>query len=216
MENIKEIRRLSSPAPRPQSLASDGTYLWMGSMETKKIYQIDPIEWKVLWQVDAPGTPFGIAVVGEELRVLCGETEEDFRIIRRCIPGHGFDTVFKLPCPDDTGSQLGYDGSKLHISQWYNKRVLALGEDGQVEEEFESPHGIAGQVIIGSKIYLATTDAEETDEYFLTRLDSSEEISKAEDIAAISFGARALAFDGENFWTNHREAHEIVCFQKPD
>jgi hypothetical protein len=28
--------------------------------------------------------------------------------------------------------------------------------------------------------------------------------------------ARALAFDGTNFWTNHREQNQIVCFARPE
>ncbi|MEA2690302.1 MAG: hypothetical protein QOD51_2909, partial [Candidatus Eremiobacteraeota bacterium] len=37
-----------------------------------------------------------------------------------------------------------------------------------------------------------------------------------EDVAIIPFPARALAFDGERFWTNHREADQIVAFARPD
>jgi hypothetical protein len=35
------------------------------------------------------------------------------------------------------------------------------------------------------------------------------------DIARIPFAARALAFDGERFWTNHREQNQIVSFLHP-
>jgi hypothetical protein len=188
----------------------------MGSMETQDIYQINPESMSVLWQTKAPGTPFGMTSIGDELRVLCGETEEDYRIIRRLIPGKGFDTVFKQPCPDDTGSQLSFDGQQLHVSQWYNKVVLALGSDEQVTRSITSPHGIAGQVFADNRIYLVTTDNEETDEYFLTRIDLDGENPVATDIAQIPFGARSLAFDGQNFWTNHREQNEIVCFKRPD
>lgn len=216
MKTIHETRRLDAPAQLPQSLAWDGTHLWMGSLDNQRIYKIDPDSWTVEWECAAPGNPFGIVVVKEELRILCGETPEDYRNIRRCIPGHGFDTQFKLPCPDDTGSQLGYDGQNLHVSQWYSQKVLALGSDGQVERAYDAPHGICGQVIIEDIIYLATTDDEETDNYFLTRIDLRGTEPKAEDIARIPFPARALAFDGTHFWTNHRAAHQTVCFKKPD
>jgi len=213
MNNIEEIKRLASPAPRPQSIAWHYDTLWVGSMETETIYQINPDTWKVLWEVKAPGVPFGMVSIGDELRVLCGETAEDFRIIRRLIPDHGFDTVFKLPCPDDTGSQLGFDGTSLYVSQWYNKVILQLGIDEQVQKSLSSPHGICGQVFVGKSIYLATTDAEETDNYFLTQISLNSET--ATDIATIPFGARALTFDGQNLWTNDRENHEIVCFKRP-
>jgi len=214
MNPINELSRLNSLAPLPQGLAwQDGT-LWMGSMDTKIVYLIDPSSWTIQWLVQAPGTPFGITVIGDELRVLCGETEEDNRYIRRLMPGRGFDSAFKQPCPEDTGSQLGFDGQQLHVSQWYNKRVLALNKEGGVEKIYNSPHGIAGQCIVDGSIYLITTDAEETTEYFLTRIDQA--TGQAEDIATVPFQARALAFDGEAFWTNHRDANQTVRFAKPD
>ncbi len=216
MNNIHEIKRLVSPAPRPQSLAWHDNSLWMGSMETQKVYQIDPETWTVIWEIQAPGVPFGMVSIGNELRVLCGETEEDNRIIRRLIPGEGFDPEFELPCPDDTGSQLGFDGKNLHVSQWYNKVVLTLGVDGQPTRSLPSPHGICGQAFVDNSIYLATTDEEETDNYYLTRIDLNSETPTATDIARIPFGARALAFDSQNLWTNHREQNEIVCFRRPD
>lgn len=198
----------------PQGLAWRDGSLWMGSMDTKIVYRIDPTSWTVQWQAQAPGTPFGITSIGSELRVLCGETEEDNRFIRRLIPGHGFDSKFKQPCPEDTGSQLGFDGHQLHVSQWYNLRVLALNKEGGVERTYAAPHGIAGQCIVDGSIYLATTDDEETDDYFLTRIEQA--TGKAEDIAQIPFPARALAFDGEAFWTNHRAAHQTVRFAIPN
>ena len=37
-----------------------------------------------------------------------------------------------------------------------------------------------------------------------------------EDIARVSFAARSIAFDGDRFWTSHREADQIVAFARPD
>jgi hypothetical protein len=48
----------------------------------------------------------------------------------------------------------------------------------------------------------------------LTRIDARGGQPKIEDVARIGFKARALAFDGERFWTNHREQHEIVAFAR--
>jgi hypothetical protein len=216
MKNIAELQRLTSPAPKPQSLAWDGKTLWMGSRQTGQIYAINPATWTTHWQTGAPGTPYGITALDGELRVLCGETSEDNRVIRRCIPERGFDETFALPCPDDTGSQLGYDGRRLHVSQWYAKKVLTLSDTGQVERTISIPHGICGQVFVENLLYLATTDDEETTDYWLTRVDLRSANPKIEDIARIPFAARALAFDGTHFWTNHREQNEIVCFARPD
>lgn len=216
MNAIHELKRLASPAPKPQSLAWDGSTLWMGSRETKRIYQIEPTSWRVLWETAAPGTPWGMTVVGADLRVLCGETVEDLRILRRCVPGRGFDSEFRISCPDDSGSQLGWDGRRLHLSQWYFKRVLVLDDQGKVERVIPVPHQICGQVIVGDCIYLVTTDDEETTDYWLTRVDLRPATPKIDDLAHIPFAARALAFDGVNFWTNHRERNEIVSFESPD
>lgn len=194
----------------------DNGTLWMGSRETKRIYAIDVAKWTVGWATAAPGTPYGMTVVGRELRVLCSETPEDHRIIRRCIPGQGFDASFGIPCPDDTGSQLGYDGRRLHVSQWHPKKVIALGADGKAERVINIPHGVCGQVFVGDVIYLVTTDAEETTDYWLTRVDPQSATPKIEDLIRIPFAARALAFDGKNFWTNHREQNQIVSFARPN
>ncbi|MDQ8205262.1 hypothetical protein [Pelagicoccus sp. SDUM812003] len=213
MKTITEIQRLQAPAKMPQSLAWDGDSLWMGSLATKKIYHIDPRSWSVTWQCDAPGLPFGMVVVNNELRVLCGETDQDNRIVRRCIPNHGFDTVYALPCPDDTGSQLSWDGKNLHVSQWYNQRILALSEEGDVEKHYHAPRGICGQTIVDNDLYILNTADEETDDYVLSRIDRQS--GACQDLAKVPFPARSLAFDGEAFWTNHRAAGETVRFAAP-
>lgn len=211
MKTITEVSRMLSPAPRPQSLAFDGETLWMGSIETCRIYAIDPLHWTVREETVAPGKPYGITVMGDELRVLLSEGPEDHRVIRKYIPGHGFKEG-AVPCPDDTGSQLGYDGDRLYVSQWYNKRIVSIDADGHVGTVVEAPHGICGQVIVGGVFYVLGTDNEETDEYFLTRIDARNGRPKAEDIAHVNFQGRALAYDGTRFWSNHREQNEIVAF----
>src|SRR4051812_45914104 len=104
MKDIRELKRLASPAPKPQSLAWAASVLWMGSLETRKIYAINPVAWTVEWETPSFGVPWGMTAVGKELRVLCSETADSSRTIRRCIPGKGFDGDFALPVPDDTGS----------------------------------------------------------------------------------------------------------------
>ena len=179
MLDVEELLRLPSPAPRPQSLAFDGTRLWMGSIVTDRLYSID----------------------------------DDNRIIRRFVPGHGFKTQDSVACPDDTGSQLSFDGERLYVSQWYRKRILSLDDAGKVGSTIPVPHGICGQVVVGGRFYCVTTDDEETDEYFLTCVDARGEMPVSSDVARVGFPARALAFDGERFWTNHREADQIVAFR---
>jgi hypothetical protein len=95
-------------------------------------------------------------------------------------------------------------------------KLLTLGEDGNVERIITVPHGICGQVYVDGCFYLATTDDAKPTDYWLTRVDPRPSQPKIDDLARIPFAARALAFDGTNFWTNHREQNEIVSFARPD
>lgn len=212
MKTITEVMRMLSPAPRPQALACDGTTLWMGSIDTCRVYEMDAAHWTVRSETEAPGKPWGVTVMGDELRVLCGEGTEDTRTIRKFIPGHGFRTEGSIACPGDTGSHLSYDGDRLYVSQWYNKRILSLDEKGNVGTTIDAPHGICGQVILDGIFYVLGTDDEDSDQYFITRIDARNGSAKIDDVARVNFQGRALAYDGQRFWSNHREKNEIVAF----
>ena len=212
LKTITEVMRMPSPAPRPQALAADGDVLWMGSLETCRLYAIDIAHWTVREETKAPGKPYGATVMGDELRVLLSEGEEDHRIIRRYISGHGFKNEGAIACPDDTGSQLAFDGDRLYVSQWYNKKILSLDSSGKVGSVIDAPHGICGQVIVGGVFYVLGTDDEDSNLYFLTRIDARNGSPKVEDVAHVNFQGRSLAYDGSRFWSNHREKHEMVAF----
>ncbi|GAC1406438.1 MAG: hypothetical protein NVSMB64_12100 [Candidatus Velthaea sp.] len=215
MDVIEELRRLPSPAPFPHALGFDGEALWMGSRETRRMYAIDPKTWSARDEGEAPGTPWGLTVVGDELRVLCGEGPDDTRVIRKFIPGKGFSKSEKIDAPEDTGSQLGFDGDSLYVVQWYRKRILALDDRGTVGTIVHAPHELCGLTITSGRFYCIATDNEGTGPYWLTCIDARGGGVKSTDLAIIPFPARSLAFDGERFWTNHREAHEIVAFAPP-
>ena len=213
VHDVTEALRLPSPAPRPQALAFDGEKLWMGSIETDRLYAINPLQWTIIEEDKVPGKPWGMTVLGDELRVVCGVGEEDDRVIRRFVPGHGFKTQDSIECPDATGSQLSYDGRYLYLSQWYNRRILGLDDRGKIVRQIDVPHQICGQCYMDGNFYLVTTDDEASGEYFLTRV-SANGSDASEDLARIPFAARSLAFDGSRFWTNHREANQIVAFDR--
>jgi hypothetical protein len=183
VHDVTETLRLPSPAPRPQALAFDGDKLWMGSIETDRLYAINPLQWTVIEEEKVPGKPWGMAVLGDELRVICGVGDEDDRVIRR------------------------------YVSQWYNRRILGLDERGNVVRQIDVPHGICGQCYVDGYFYLVTTEDEESEAYFLTKV-SANGGNASEDLARIPFAARALAFDGSRFWTNHRDANQIVAFDR--
>ena len=69
----------------------------------------------VVEEVAAPGKPYGLTVVGNELRVVVSIGEDDDRYLYRFVPGQGFDAESKTACPDFTGSHLASDGTTLYL-----------------------------------------------------------------------------------------------------
>jgi hypothetical protein len=211
MQNVKELERHPSPGTRPQPLAIQGKTLWAGSWDTDHLYAIDPRTWHVREEVAAPGKPYGLATIGDELRVVVSIGEEDDRYLYRFIPGQGFDAESKTACPDFTGSQLASDGTTLYLAQMGNRRILALDANGTVLREIALPTRCAGMGFRASTFYMISAD-EEFENLQLATLDVQVNNPTLAPVAAIPFDARSLAFDGTSWWTSHREASEIVSF----
>jgi hypothetical protein len=216
MDTLAELLRVDAPTLRPQAIAFDGTSLWLGSVETDRLYALSTNTWTVNDEIPVPGKPWGMTIVGDELRVLLGQTPEDHRTIYRVVPGHGVKSSTGIPCPDDSGSHLSFDGDTLYVSQWYNKRIIAIDDAGVAGTVVNVPHEICGHTIVNGCFYCITTDDETSGKYFLTRVDARGDKPVSTDLLAIPFNARGLAFDGERFWTNDREIHQTVAFAKPD
>jgi hypothetical protein len=220
MKAIHELSRLNSPVPKPQGICADGDTLWVSSRATRQVYALEKASLKVTWETPTPDglITWGLTKVGEELRAVVGGEggPDDVRTVRRCLPGHGFDAGFRWSLPEDSGSHLSFDGRNLVLSQWYPKKLIFLGDEGQVERVITAPHGICGQCYADGCFYLVGTDAEETNEYFLTRVDPRGAQPVCTDVAKIPFQARGLTYDGKDFWTNHRDANQIVRFAKPE
>jgi hypothetical protein len=211
---IKELLRLPSPAPLPLGLASDGDTLWMASRETHRLYAIDTKKWTVGEEAQAPGGPFGMAMVGDELRVVLGFGEKDYdRYIYRFIAGHGFKND-RIACPDLTGSHLAFDGDTLFLSQAAYRKILALDGQGDVIREVGLERKPVGMTIADGCFYLITGD-EEFENLELWRVDAHNETPQVTVLASVPFDARGLTYDGTRFWTSHRDNNEIVCFEKP-
>lgn len=215
LNDITELQRLPSPAPRPQSLALDGDTLWMGSLETHRVYAIDVRTWTARDEGPAPGIPYGLTVAGDELRAVVSEGPDDHRFVRRFVPGRGWPSSGRFGCPDDTGSYLGFDGDRLYVTQWYEQQIVSLDDAGNSGTTIALPHQVCGCVVYEGRFYLVTTDDETTTDYYLTRVDARGAAPVIDDLARIPFPARSLAFDGTRFWTNHRAADEIVAFAAP-
>ena len=214
LTDITETLRLPAPAPKPLGLAFDGTTLWMSSRETHRMYAIDAATWNARDEGEAPGGPFGMTVVGDELRVVLGfgQDEED-RYIYRFVPGHGFKSD-RIECPQLTGAHLAFDGDVLFLSQAHYRKILALDGQGAVTREIPLDRVPIGMTIAEANFYLVTAD-KEFENLQLTRVDAHGESPRITALASIPFAARGLAFDGTRFWTSHRDNNEIVAFTPP-
>lgn len=215
MKPIVELLRRTTPFPQPQALFVDGHTLWVSSRATRRLYALERDSFAVTWETTMPDgmTPWGVTKVDRDVFVVCGTdaSEVDDRIIRRVVPRYGVDPDFRWACPEGMGSHLSHTGTSLVLSQWYPKKLVVFDAAGIPMRTIDAGHSVVGHCFAQGMFYLVTTDAEETDEYWLSRLDSA--TGRVEHLARIGFPARALAFDGTDFWTNHRAADQIVCFR---
>jgi hypothetical protein len=216
LPSIIEQRRLLSPAPTPQALAWHSDSLWMGSRDLRRIYGIDAKTWAVFEETEAPGIPWAAVSTGEELWFTIGEGPEDDRYLRRYLSGKGFSEAERIACPEFTGSYISYDGNHLHLSQWYKHRILKLDSRGEILGEIAIGAEICGHVFVDGLIYVLRGTEQGEGDWRIARLDPAEETPPIEDLARVPFQCRSLAFDGESFWTNHRDANEIVSFAMPE
>jgi hypothetical protein len=212
--HVEEILRLPAPGPEPLGVAFDGKTLWVSSREAHRLYAVDPPTWTIGDEVETPGAPFGIAVFGDELRVIIGFGEDDDdRYIYRFVPGRGFESD-RIECPDLSGAHLAFEGDTMFLSQAHNMRILALGDDGAVTREIRLDRVPVGMTIVDGAFYLITADKAFKNPQ-ISKLDVSGEAPCLTALASIPFRSRGLAFDGSRFWTGDREANEIVAFAMP-
>lgn len=210
LTTIEELMRLPSPAPAPQALACDGDHLWMGSWETQRMYGIDRQHFTVFEETNAPGRPVGMVNVGDELRVVVSEGgEADHRVIRRYVPGHGFKEREGMPCPDDTGSFLAFDGTNLWLSQRYNKRILELDARGTIVTEVPSPAQIVGIVWVDGVLYITLWYGRDGGG---AKLGAYRKGGTVEEVGPLPFAPVSLTHDGSRFWANLAKSNEIVAF----
>jgi hypothetical protein len=211
---IIERRRMASPAPAPQALAWHGDTLWMGSRDLRRIYGIDVETWTVVKETEAPGIPWAAAATNGSLRFTMGEGPEDDRYLRSYDLTDGFSRD-RIACPEFTGSYLSFDGDNFYLSQWYKHRILKLDASGNILRVIEIGAEICGQTFVDRLIYVLRGREQPSEHWHIARLDPRQEKPEVEDLAHIPFASRSLAFDGANFWTNHRAANEIVSFALP-
>jgi hypothetical protein len=211
---ILEQRRLPSPAVAPQALAWDGKrgVLWMGSRDLRRVYAIDPAEWKVTEDIEAPGIPWAAVSTNGSIRFTIGEGVNDDRYIRSFLPNTGFSDTERIACPEFTGSYLSYDGGNVYLSQWYKHRILKLDAKGNILRAIDVGAEISGHTFVDGTSYVLRGTEQNGESWTIARLILSEETPEIKDLAMVPFACRSLTFDGEYFWSNHRAANEIVAF----
>lgn len=213
MKEIEQLSRHLSPGGRPQPLAFREGILWIGSWDTDRIYAVDPQAWRVIEEIPAPGRPYGLAVVGNDIRAVVSIGDEDDRFFYRFVPGRGFDPDSKTPCPEFTGSHLASDGSILYLLQMGFRRILAFGEDGSTPREIALPTPCGGIGVRNDTFYIISAADEEFEDLVLATLDVRQGAPAAVPVAAMPADARALTFDGAHWWTSYRDQSEVVSFQ---
>jgi hypothetical protein len=211
---LEEIVRIPSPAPAPQALACDGEHLWLGSWETSRVYGIDAHQGRVFEEAPAPGRPVGATVLGDELRFICSE-DDDSRFIRRYVPAHGFKSHEAVQCPDDTGSFLAFDGTRLWLSQRFLKRVHALDAEHRPLRTVPVGEEILGMAWAGERLYLSIWLGKDRGRCRIAYIEPHATDPALVFAAQAPFAAVSLALDGERLWTNDARAGEIVAFALP-
>jgi hypothetical protein len=213
---IVERRRVPSPAVTPQALAWHEGALWMGSRDLRRVYGIDAEKWSVFEEREAPGIPWAAVSIDDALRFTIGEGTDDDRYLRSYVPGVGFSDNDRVACPEFTGSYLSYDGTHVYLSQWYKHRILKLDASGNILRVIDVGAEICGHTFVNGFIYVLRGTEQGNEDWRLARLDPREEVAEVEDVAAVPFQSRSLTFDGEQFWSSHRAANEIVSFTLPE
>jgi hypothetical protein len=210
---IEERKRFPSPAVTPQAVAWDGSALWMGSRDLRRIYVIDPTNRKVLEEKEAPGIPWAAVAMNGELRFTIGEGADDDRYVYRYTADAGFAKMFA--CPEFSGSYLSFDGDNLYLSQWYKQRILKFDGEGNIVRKIDIGAEICGHAFVDGMIYVLRGAEKPNEDWRIARLDPREETPEIKDLAVVPFACRSLTFDGANFWTNYRAADTIVSFARP-
>jgi len=212
LKSIIEVDRLASANPEPHSVAVRGKDVWIASRATRRIDVMERDGWKKVDEIVPPGMPWGMTYGGGAVVMTCGVGDEDHRRIHRYVPTEGFDS-HAIPCPEDTGSHLAVYAGRVLLGQWYNRKLLLLNDDGTISRSYDAPHGVAGVAVVDDMACVLGTDDEDHGEYWISRVDLR--TGAQDDLATVPFHARGLAWDGNRFWTNHREADQTVTFALP-
>jgi hypothetical protein len=201
---------LPKPARNVVGLAWDGTALWAGDWETCTLFRLTA-DGAIGAQFAAPGRMVGMTFVDGTLFAVIGDRETDDRSIHRFNQSSGTWDAGALRCPDDTGSQLSWDGERLWLSQRYNKRVLRLSLQGSIEHEIEVPAEVTGIHWSGTALW--TNLRFEKGASDITRFAHAG--AAAERLERYPSSFVSLAFDGSGFWMSDLRGPTIIKASPP-
>src|SRR5215831_7693372 len=202
LSNILERKRLPSPTITPQALAYERDHLFTSSRDLGMLYKIHMGTWEIVREIDPPGIVWAAVSAGNgEMCFTIGKGLNDDRYIYRYALNEGFTKLF--PCPDFTGSYLSFDGKHLHMSQWYEERIMKFDARGNILREIDVGAEICGHTFVDGMIYVLRgrenkNDPSKAEEWRIARLDPQEENPQVEDLAVVPFAARSRTFDGEH------------------
>lgn len=183
----------------------------MGSWETDRVYVMDPQTLQVREEIQAPGRPYGMAAIGDEVLAVVAHGEEDDRYLYRVRHG-AFDLASKTPCPDLTGSFIATRGSTIYLGQMHYQRILEMNSDYSIRRQIALPTRCSGFAFgPDGRFCMISADAEFENLSFGT-LDVTQDSPRFESIRSLPDAARSLVHDGSRWWTSLRDANEIATF----
>ena len=212
LPSVVESERRPSPVVTPQALASDGTHFWLSSRDLGTLHRIDREGWTPLEELDPPGVVWAAVKTNDSWRFTIGKGLNDDRYVYSYAADEGFRKLFA--CPEFAGSYLSFDGKHLYLSQWYKGRILKLSPDGECLRVIEVGEEICGHTFVDDQLYVLH-GREDGEAWRIAVVDPREETPQVKDLAALTFAARSLAYDGRQFLSNHRAGNETVVFTLP-
>jgi hypothetical protein len=196
---------LPKPAPNIVGLAWDGASLWAGDYDSSTLFRLAE-NGTAAARFAAPGRMVGMTFVGDDLVAVISDPASDNRSIHRFHTASERWDSSVLRCPDDTGSQLSWDGERLWLSQRANKRVLRLAADGTIEHTIDVPAEITGIHWSGPSLWANLRFEKGASD--IVRF--AREGAEAERLGHYPSSYVSLAYDGAGFWMSDLRGPTIV------
>ncbi len=189
----------------PTGLAFDGQHLWVGDLDSAKLFEIDPATGEVLASLEAPGyQPLGLAWDGAQLWVIDALDKTAYAL----NPATGI-TQRALPLDTADAKGMSWDGTALWTVDAHDGVVTRLDiDDGTTFKSFPCPRANAGGDELGLAFdgkYLWVSDRRSNKIY---RVDSGTG-AVLDDFASPGPYPADLAWDGQHLWCVDYETREL-------